>query len=237
MPNYSNGKIYTIRFYDNDKLIYIGSTTQILAVRFGGHKININCSLFQYIQENYNGDFKCCYIELLEPNPCNNKNELDKKEGEYIRQYKTDNNYIVINKNIAGRTRKQYNQDNADKFKQYEKDNADKIKERKKQYYQDNEDNIKEYQKQYRKDNADKINQYRKDNADNFKEYQKQYEKDNADKIKERKKQYRKDNADKIKEKQKQYRKDNADKFKEYQIQYYQKKKAEAEAAAKTETN
>ena len=30
----------SIRFYDNDKLIYIGSTTQILAVRFGGHKKN-----------------------------------------------------------------------------------------------------------------------------------------------------------------------------------------------------
>ena len=62
MQNYSNGKIYSIRFYDNDKLIYIGSTTQILAVRFGGHKRNIKCSLFQYIQEYYNGDFKCCYM-------------------------------------------------------------------------------------------------------------------------------------------------------------------------------
>ena len=42
MPNYSNGKIYSIRFYDNDKLLYIGSTTQILAVRFGGHKKILN---------------------------------------------------------------------------------------------------------------------------------------------------------------------------------------------------
>jgi hypothetical protein len=50
--------MYSIRFYDNDKLIYIGSTTQILAVRFEGHKNKIRCSLFQYIQENYNGDFK-----------------------------------------------------------------------------------------------------------------------------------------------------------------------------------
>ncbi len=78
MPNYSNGKIYTIRFYDNDKLIYIGSTTQILAVRFGGHKRGLTRSLNQYIQENYNGDFKSCYIELLENYECYNKNELDK---------------------------------------------------------------------------------------------------------------------------------------------------------------
>ncbi len=119
MPNYSNGKIYSIRFYDNDKLIYIGSTTQILAVRFGGHKRCSRCSLYQYIQNNYNGDFKCCYMELLDPYECNNIYELNKKEGEIIRQFKADNNYIVINKNIAGRDEKQYRNDNADKFKQY----------------------------------------------------------------------------------------------------------------------
>ncbi len=157
MPNYSNGKIYSIRFYDNDKLIYIGSTIQILAVRFGGHKRDIKCSLFQYIQEHYNADFKCCYMELLENYECNNKNELDKKEGEIIRKYKADNNFIVINKNIAGRTQKEYYQDyyqnNADKIKEqikeYRKYNADKIKEHKKQYQIDNADKIKEYQKQY----------------------------------------------------------------------------------------
>jgi len=37
MPNYANGKIYTIRFHNSNE-IYIGSTTQSLAVRFGGHK-------------------------------------------------------------------------------------------------------------------------------------------------------------------------------------------------------
>ncbi len=58
MPDYSNGKICRIRFYDGDKLMYIGSTVQPLAVRFGMHKINITCSLFHYIQENYKGDYK-----------------------------------------------------------------------------------------------------------------------------------------------------------------------------------
>jgi hypothetical protein len=38
MPDYANSSIYTIRFYDNDKLIFIGSTIQSLSVRFGGHK-------------------------------------------------------------------------------------------------------------------------------------------------------------------------------------------------------
>ena len=164
MPDYSKGQIYSIRFYDNDNLIYIGSTIQPLANRFGAHKNNNECSLYQYIQENFNGNFKCCYIELIEIFECNNKNELDKKEGEVIRQYKADNNYIVINKYIAGRDNKQYYQEN-----------ADKIKEHQKQYYQENADKIKEQQKQYYQENVDKIKQYNQENADKIKEYYKQY--------------------------------------------------------------
>jgi hypothetical protein len=155
MPNYSNGKIYSIRFNDNDKLIYIGSTTQILAVRFGGHTKQSNNSLYQYIQENYNGDFKSCYMELLEPYECKNIQELNKKEGEIIRKYNAGDNYIVINKYIASRDKKQYYQEN-----------ADKQKEQKRQYYQENADKIKEQKKNIikrtqikskrKKDNIDK---------------------------------------------------------------------------------
>ena len=168
MPNYSNGKIYSIRFYDDDKLIYIGSTTQTLAERFGGHKRDIKCSSYQYIQENYNGDFKCCYMELLENYECNNKNELERKEGEIIRKYKADIDYIVINKLIAGRDNKQYYQENAEKLKefqkQYNQENTDKIKEKRKQHYEENTDKINE-----------KTKQYRQDNKEYFKEYFKQY--------------------------------------------------------------
>ena len=138
MPDYSKGKIYSIRFYDNSNLIYIGSTIQPLAKCFGGHKQNLKCSLYQYIKDNYNEDFKACYIELIENFKCNNRDELNKREGELIRQYKADDNYIVINKCIAGRTKKQYRQENTDKIKEY-----------KKQYYQENTDKIKEYKKQY----------------------------------------------------------------------------------------
>ena len=119
MPDYSKGQIYSVRFYHNDKMIYIGSTTQPLAVRFGGHKRSKNCSLYQYIQECHNGNFKCCYIELLEPFECNNIQELNKKEGEIIRKYKADKNYMVINTNIAGRTANEWYQDNVKMYKEY----------------------------------------------------------------------------------------------------------------------
>ena len=195
--DYSKGKIYNIRFYDNNKLVYIGSTIQSLAVRFGGHKRNINCSLYKYIIKNYDGNFRSCYIELIELFVSNSKEELNKREGEVIRKFKADENYITINQNIAGRTLKQYYIDNTDKLKQYRIDNTDKQK----QYRIDNNDNIKEYQKQYYIDNTDKLKQYYIDNTDKLKEYQKQYRIDNTDKLK----QYRIDNTENIKEYQKQY--------------------------------
>ena len=40
MPNYQDGKIYTIRCRNDDSLIYVGSTTQMLCKRFQSHKCN-----------------------------------------------------------------------------------------------------------------------------------------------------------------------------------------------------
>jgi hypothetical protein len=106
MPNYANGKIYTIRFHNSNE-IYIGSTTQSLAVRFGGHKIKSSCSLYQIIHNKYNGKWDECYYELYENYSCSNKEELCKKEGEVIRQFKNDENYNCLNYLIAGRTDKE----------------------------------------------------------------------------------------------------------------------------------
>ena len=190
MPNYKDGKIYTIRFYDNDKLIYIGSTTQKIANRYSYHKNDMKCSLYQHIQNNYNGDFKCCYIELLENYECNNKQELNKREGESIRIFKANQNYIVINKNVAGRTKQEYSLENVEKKKEY-----DKI------YYENNVDKIKEYKKEYRAqaEYQEKMKEYQK-------EYRKLYKEKNDDKIKDYAKSYYEINKEKILAKQKQYR-------------------------------
>ena len=139
MPNYSKGKIYNIKFYDNDKLIYIGSTTQTLATRYTAHKSNFECSLYKYINNNYNGNWSNCYIELLEAYECNTKNELERREGELIKQFKADNNYIVINKIIPGRTYRESNIKKTDNFKEYNEYIKTKIMEWTDQYYLDNE--------------------------------------------------------------------------------------------------
>ena len=89
MPNYQNARIYKLWSPEGDE-VYIGSTTQLLCVRKAKHiynyKQNLACKS-KLIFEKYN-DVR---IELLECCPCDNKEEVEKKEGEYIRNYNSVN--------------------------------------------------------------------------------------------------------------------------------------------------
>ena len=151
---YMRGKIYTIRCHYDDSLIYVGSTIDTLAKRIGGHKtksIKATYPLYQTI----NNDWDNWYIELYEDFPCDNKEQLEKREGEVIREIAT------INKRIAGRDDKQYYQNHRDeileKHKEKYQKNRDVILEKQKEKYQKNRDDILEKHKQYRKDNCEKI--------------------------------------------------------------------------------
>jgi len=159
MPDYSKGKIYTIRCL-NDPNIYVGSTIQSLAVRMGGHRKdyakNKVLGINKEIVKNIN-DWK---IELHELFPCNTNQELHRREGEVIRQLGT------LNKYIAGRT-----------TKEYYIDNAEKIKDQTKEYRTENVDKIKEYQKEYRTENADKRKEYCLKNKGKIKDQKKEYNK------------------------------------------------------------
>ena len=108
---YKNGRIYTIRFYDDNNLIYVGSTIQSSYKRFADHKKNANNEknkgyTMLLSQKMWETDFNNWYIELYENFPCDNKEQLNKREGEIIREIAT------LNKNIAGRTIKEYYEQN-----------------------------------------------------------------------------------------------------------------------------
>jgi hypothetical protein len=153
MPNYQRGKIYRI-ISPSKNLVYYGSTIQSLGKRIADHLCNLN-RYSNNISKTYYLSFlvlECedYKIELVENYPCNNKQELCKKEGEYIKANE------CVNKNVAGRTMKEWRQDKADKIKQYNIANADKKK---------------EYGKQWRTKNANKIKEYYINNVDKFKEY------------------------------------------------------------------
>lgn len=125
MINYQNGKIYTIRYKLNNNLIYVGSTVQPLCKRFNRHIKNSynekeTCKLYTMMRET--NDYNNWYIELYENYPCNNKEELCKKEGEIIRLIGTLNMYI------AGRTLQDYKQEKRIEINNKNKEYYNKIK-------------------------------------------------------------------------------------------------------------
>ena len=141
---YENGKIYVVKCKYDDTLVYVGSTIQNLCNRMSMHRYTKNkCMLYKYVNET-NDDWDNWFIELYENYPCKNKYHLERREGEIQREIAT------INKCIAGRSKKEW----------YE-DNKHKDKERKQkyqlEYYEKNSDIYKDKQRQYRKDNLIEI--------------------------------------------------------------------------------
>ena len=143
MSKYQNGKIYKITNEDMPELVYYGSTIQTLKIRLSKHRYAClnknNSSKILFNTENYN-------IQLIELYPCENRKQLCEREGWYIR------NNDCINKNIAGRTYKEY-------YKEYHKLNKNILNQKNKDYRKLN----KEYHKEYHKLNKNKLNENAKE--------------------------------------------------------------------------
>ena len=132
MPNYQESKIYKIYNTISDD-IYIGGTSQILCKRMRDHRKCINTLAKQhyplyrafkaYGVENF-------FIELIDKYPCNDKEELRKKEGDYIRELNP-----LFNKNIPGRKKKEYQAEYRENIKDY-------IRQLKHQCNENNQDKI-----------------------------------------------------------------------------------------------
>ena len=163
MNKYSKAKIYTIRCKSDTTLIYIGSTINSLSTRWGQHKSscnNINHKHYNYYKYQIirkNGGIDNFYIELYEDFPCNNKKELDRREGEVIRLIGT------LNCHIAGRSQKDYAEEHKEKMDEYKKEwyieNRDEISEKKKMFYEEHKEEIKEKSKEYYQENKEKISE------------------------------------------------------------------------------
>lgn len=180
MVNYQNSKLYGI--YHNTELLYIGSTSVILSQRFAQHKADCkngkSMPLYNYIQEREQ-KWEGIYIELIEDHPCDNKEQLLKREGELIRDKKP-----LYNKRIEGRTKKEYYNDNRDAIRKYqneyfnEPERKMKENERKKKYREDNQTELSAKQKELREIDGEKIRQYYRDyyrkNIEKYKAYRKQ---------------------------------------------------------------
>jgi len=193
MPNYQNGKIYKIVCNITNEC-YIGSTTQpTLAKRLSGHvgkykhwKITGkggNVTSYDIIER---GNYQ---ILLIESFPCSSKDELTAREGEIIREFKSNckcNNFYIPGRSYA----------------QYRKDNCDIIKEKKKQHYNEHKESYSEKYKKYHAENKVKQNEksrkYRVENKEKLSRLHKKYREENKDKIKELGKAYYEKNKEQI---------------------------------------
>lgn len=152
---YQNGKIYKIVSYSHPELVYYGSTINVLSKRMGTHRGTRNlCTSKQIIAV---GD---AHILLVENFPCNSKEELNKKEGEYIL------NNDCVNKIIAGRTFTEYREQNKEqiskKDQEYREINKEKIIKRHQEYNERNREIISRKWTEYVQQNREKINQKNK---------------------------------------------------------------------------
>ncbi len=145
MPNYQNSKIYKLVCDDPD-LIYYGATTVGLSQRMTGHRESRNRCVSKKLFEV--GNVK---IILVENYPCNSKEELNKKEREYI-----DNN-SCINKCKPIR----YENETKQYMKEYTEKNKVKLTDYQKKYYEDNKQSFIERNK--KRQQTDEYKQYRKE--------------------------------------------------------------------------
>ena len=201
--DYPKGKIYCIRHTANDD-VYIGSTCQSLSQRMAQHRRTLKCGnlggmklynlMIDLGEENF-------YIELMEEYPCENKDQLRKREGEFIREHHTG-----LNKKLAGRKSLEYYHDNKDRVieykREYRKENKDKIREYDQKHSWENVEEILERQKRYRENNKEKVKEKAKAQYENNKEIINEKRREqylqNKDTILQQKREYRSKHKDKI---------------------------------------
>ena len=153
MVDYSKGKIYKIVCNKTGK-IYIGSTVSKLSKRLSQHKEKYK----KYLNNTYhfltsfeilkNDNFQ---IVLIENIPCNNREELLRRERYYMENNKCVNQKIPIREN------KEYYKINKDKFKQYRIKNRENIKKSEKKYKENNTEKLLLRSRNYRKNNIEKL--------------------------------------------------------------------------------
>ncbi len=177
------GYIYVIRSHQTED-VYYGSTKQTLSQRMCGHRRNFK-SFVEGTNTHYRSSieilqFDDAYIELVEEIEYTNKNELFAREGFYIR------NNACVNKQIAGRTNKEWcktnYEENREKAllinKQYRIDNKEAIRVRNQKYHIENKTarndeskiwkeehkfDVSDYNKKYHEEHKEEINKRRRE--------------------------------------------------------------------------
>jgi len=163
---FQNGKVYRIHS-PSANLNYIGSTCKTLSKRLIDHRSAFNRYKDDkgdvYITSFEVLEYPDACILLIENFPCENKKELEQREGDFIKSVE------CVNERVAGRTgnesSKEYYKKNKEQIlarkKEYKKQNKEKVKEKNKIYNEQNKEKILEQTKEYRQKNKEIIKERR----------------------------------------------------------------------------
>jgi predicted GIY-YIG superfamily endonuclease len=149
---YENSKIYKLQCESGH--FYIGSTTNAFAKRLGQHKAKAlmrpECRVYKHI----NGEWDKVRIILIEAVPCENKEQLNKKEDEYIQ--KDSNNPLCLNsKGAAPDKERRAAQNSVFDHAAYYQRNKESILAKMKKQYQENRDARLQKAREYREKKAE----------------------------------------------------------------------------------
>ena len=176
MKDYSKTIMYKLV---GSGMTYYGHTTMTLEQRKDVHISDVNrgekrrqCTSSQIILA---GNFE---IVLLEEYPCSNKKEVQKRERWWIE------NHECVNKQIPGRTKKEWRDDNKVKIAEYQKayDDARKPERAiyKKAYDKAHKKEIAEYQKAHKKELAEYRDAHKKEKVEYDKKYRETHKTERA---------------------------------------------------------
>jgi hypothetical protein len=184
---YINGKIYKIISPSNPELVYYGSTINKLCKRMCKHRDDAKRNSEKSTSSKQILDCGDAMIVLVENCPCNSREELIKKEAEYIM------NSNCVNKRVPGKP--------VNHKERYEA-NKEKMQQKARQYREENEEKIKQYHKIYQQNNQEEIRQKKKEYAskhkDQLREFHQNYFQENKEKLYEYLKDYREKHKEKI---------------------------------------
>jgi hypothetical protein len=207
---YQHGKIYKIVDIGYNEQ-YVGSTTVELSTRMSRHRAKYR--EYNNTKQSFYSSFilfdkygiENCKIELIELYPCESKEELNRREGYWIKHEE------CVNKYVAGRTKQEYHVDNIDciklKKKEYRLLNLEQEKQRWDKYKQNHHTEHLEYNRNYyienKKEILEKQKEYRELHKDKISERSKEYRENHKDIISEKKQTYYNNNKEDILNKQK----------------------------------
>jgi len=166
---YENSKIYKLQHTDGH--FYIGSTINELTKRLSQHKgmNRPNQRVYAHIA----GEWDKVRILLIEEFSCQNKQELLRKEDEYIQ--KELNNPLCLNVLHAVLNVEKRKANAVERDKAYYEENREEIREKQAEYYVENAETIKEQAREYKAEHREECKArdraYYEAHKDQFAEY------------------------------------------------------------------